>query len=387
MRIPRILALVLAGGKGSRLESLTQDQPKPTLPIGGTYTLIDIALSNLAHSHIRDVWMVEQFQPHKLNLYIDNGRPWDLDRTHGGLVVTPPFEGGEGEGFAQGNADSLARQLDAMREFAPEHVLVLSADHLYNLNFLDVYDTHLQHGADLTMVTTHQDGDASRYGVVEIGPERRITSFEYKPEGARDTYVTTEIFLYRAEALFEALEELLEENGQLSDYGDELIPHFLAERTVVSHDLGGYWMDLGTLQSYWTTNLQLIDGEAIDLHRPDWPLWSAQPQRLPAFLGQSAQAHRAFISAGAEVHGGVEHSVVGIDCRIEAGAEVRDSVLLDGAVVESGVRLRNCIVAPGARIAAGPDRGGEGVLTLIGHDGTIDKRVPLDDSAPLPTLS
>ena len=112
-----------------------------------------------------------------------------------------------------------------------------------------------------------------------------------------------------------------------------------------------------------------------------------RPQRLPAFLGQSAQAHRAFISAGAEVHGGVEHSVVGIDCRIEAGAEVRDSVLLDGAVVESGVRLRNCIVAPGARIAAGPDRGGEGVLTLIGHDGTIDKRVPLDDSAPLPTLS
>lgn len=387
MRIPRILALVLAGGRGSRLESLTQDQPKPTLPIGGTYTLIDIALSNLAHSHIRDVWMVEQFQPHKLNLYIDNGRPWDLDRTHGGLVVTPPFEGGEGEGFAQGNADSLARQLDAMREFAPEHVLVLSADHLYNLNFLDVYDTHLQHGADLTMVTTHQDGDASRYGVVEIGPERRIASFEYKPEGARDTYVTTEIFLYRAEALFEALEELLEENGQLSDYGDELIPHFLAERTVVSHDLGGYWMDLGTLQSYWTTNLQLIDGEAIDLHRPDWPLLSAQPQRLPAFLGQSAQARRAFISAGAEVHGGVEHSVVGIDCRIEAGAEVRDSVLLDGAVVESGVRLRNCIVAPGARIAAGPDRGGEGVLTLIGHDGTIDKRVPLDDSAPLPTLS
>ncbi|WP_101653078.1 glucose-1-phosphate adenylyltransferase family protein [Brevibacterium ihuae] len=387
MRIPRILALVLAGGKGSRLDSLTHDQPKPALPIGGTYTLIDVALSNLAHSHIKDVWMVEQFQPHKLNLYIDNGRPWDLDRTHGGLVVTPPFEGGNGEGFAQGNADSLARQLDAMRAFDPEHVLVLSADHLYTLNFLDVYDTHLQHEADLTMVTTHQAGDVSRYGVVEIGSDRRITDFAYKPEGATDSYVATEIFLYRAPALFDALEELQERTGQLSDYGDELLPHFLQNHTVVSHDLGGYWMDLGTLQSYWAANLQLIDGDSLDLDREDWRLWSAQPQRLPARLGETAEVARAMVSAGSAVDGAVVHSVIGIDCRVEAGAEVRDSVLLDGAVVEQGVRLRNCIVVPGARVAAGPDRGAEGVVTLIGHDGTIDARVPFDHGSPLPSLS
>lgn len=417
MKFPRILAVILAGGKGGRLEALTEHRPKPTLPIGGTYNLIDVSLSNLAHSHIRDVWMIEQYQARSLNAYLDNGRPWDLDRSQGGLVVVPPFEGAQGEGFAQGNADSLARQLEAMREFDPDHVLVLSADHLYRLNLLDVFDTHEAAAADLTIVTTHRSGDISRYGVVEVDSEGAVTDFVDKPEGRHDGTVVTEVFLYRADALFDALDTLLEEHEQLSDYGAELLPHFLEHKKVVSHDLRDYWMDLGTLQSYWTANLQLIDGEALDLSDADWPMLSAQPQRMPAHLGAGAQVQNSFVAGGAFVDGRVAHSVVGVDAKVAAGAEVIDSVLLEGVTIDSGARLRNCIVAAGAHVRGSgqpeePEQLGEpgrlgqseqlgesgrlgeseplgesGRITLIGADGKIDSVAEFDADSPLPRLS
>jgi glucose-1-phosphate adenylyltransferase len=393
MKIPRILAVILAGGKGGRLEALTDHRPKPTLPIGGTYNLIDVSLSNLAHSHIRDVWIVEQYQARRLNAYLDNGRPWDLDRSHGGLVVVPPFEGAQGEGFAQGNADSLARQLEAMREFDPDHVLVLSADHLYRLNFLDVLDTHEAAAADLTIVTTQRSGDISRYGVVEVDSDSGVIDFVDKPEGRRDGTVVTEVFLYRAEALFSALSTLLEEYEHLSDYGDELLPHFLEHKKVVSHELSEYWMDLGTLQSFWTANLQLIDGEAVDLSDPDWPLLSAQPQRMPAHLGPRAEVKNSFVAEGAYVDGRVEHSVIGIDAAVAADAHVIDSVLLENVRIDSGVRLRNCIVTAGAHVQGTgnveePEPLGEsGRITLIGADGEVDSVAEFDTASPLPRLS
>lgn len=376
MRVPRILTLVLAGGQGNRLDELTKTRPKPTLPIGGNYALIDVSLSNLVHSQLSDVWVIEQFQAARLNSYLVNGRAWDLDRTHGGLVVVPPFEGGEGEGFASGNADSLARQLIAMREFGPEHVLVMSADHLFRLDLLEVVDTHLSAGADLTVVTTEVRGDVSRFGVVEVR-DGRVIDLAYKPEGRRDGTVLTEVFLYRAEALFAALEALLEEHDELQDYGDELLPHFLAEYLVVAHDLAGYWMDLGTLQSYWTANLQLIDGAAIQLDDPAWPLYSAAPQRMPGRVGPTADVRDSLLAGGAVVHGRVRHSVIGVGAQVAEGAVVRDCVLLEDVVVEAGVDLRNCIVDAGARVVGPAQLGGDGVVTLIDRDGQVANSVEL----------
>ena len=205
MRIPRTLALVLAGGKGSRMGCLTEDRPKPTLPVGGTYRLIDISLSNLAHSHISHIGLVQQYLPHPLNNYVSAGRPWDLDRNHGGLQVLPPFEGGPGEGFAEGNADAVHRQRDIIREHDPEIVIVLSADHLYTMNFLDAITTHLDHEADLTIVTTQVDESAARYGVVTVDNTGRVTKFDYKPDEPTSDLVTTEVFLYRTEVLLATL--------------------------------------------------------------------------------------------------------------------------------------------------------------------------------------
>ena len=228
MRIPRTLAIILAGGQGSRLGALTQNRVKPALPVGGTYRLIDISLSNLHHSHISDVWIVEQYLPHSLNEYLAQGRPWDLDRNHGRLQFLTPFEGGHGEGFAHGNSDSLWRQRHRIAEFDADLVLVLSADHLYTCNFLDVIDTHLDLGADLTLVTTQVDERPSRYGVVQVTDNGIVTGFDYKPDDPRGQIVSAEIFCYSADVLLSALDELHESLGELGDYGDDLIPHFVA---------------------------------------------------------------------------------------------------------------------------------------------------------------
>lgn len=382
MRIPRILALVLAGGKGSRLGALTERRAKPALPVAGTYRLIDVSMSNLAHSHVSDVWVVQQYLPHSLNEHLANGRPWDLDRSHGGLQVLPPYEGAEGEGFAEGNADSLYRQKALIRAFDPDLVLVLSADHLYTLNFLDVVDTHLSRGADLTVVTTVVEEDPSRYGVVQVD-DGRVTGFDYKPEQPQGRLVAAEIFLYGAQQLLEALDVLHEQEGRLEDYGNDLVPWFVAHRTVVEHRLEGYWMDLGTLQSYWTAHLQLLDGHGASLDDPDWPIYSAQPQLVPARVAGSAEIRGSMVAAGAVVRGAVEHSVLGPGVVVEEGATVRHSVLLDGVHVPAGAVLENVIADVGARIAPGL-HGSAGAVTLIDATGAVRAAEEFDRDAVLP---
>ena len=383
MRIPRTLALVLAGGKGSRLAALTEKKVKPALPVAGTYRLVDVALSNLVHSHISDVWVVQQYLPHSLNRHLANGRPWDLDRTHGGLQVLPPYEGTEDAGFAEGNADSLYRQKDLIRDFAPDLVLVLSADHLYTLNFLDVIETHREKGADLTMVTTVVDEDPSRYGVVQADDDGRVTGFDYKPERPQGRLVAGEMFLYDAQQLLAALEELHEQEGQLEDYGHDLVPWFVAHRTVVEHRLEGYWMDLGTLQSYWTAHLQVLDGEGVTLDDPDWPILSAQPQLVPARIEGGADVRRSMVAAGSTVRGTVEHSVLGPGVVVEEGATVRHSVLLDGVRVPAGAHLENVVADVGAGIPAGV-HGGPGAVTLLDGSGAVSVTEEFDRRAALP---
>lgn len=397
MRIPRTLAIILAGGEGSRMDVLTAARAKPSLRVAGSYRLIDVALSNLANSQISDVWIVEQYLPHTLNAHLSAGRPWDLDRSHGGLQILAPFTGGPGEGFATGNSDSLWRFREQITAFGAELVLVLSADHLYTLDLRDVIATHSEAKADLTIVTTAHDDDASRHGVVKATPRGRVSAFWYKPEEPPTDLVATEVFCFGADALVEALEELgagpgAKESG-LEDYGDDLVPWFVENRRTVEHRLEGYWRDIGTIESYWRAHMHILDGTGPALDDPDWPIRSAQPQLLPAKVEEGAAVSESLLAAGSSVAGTVRRSVLSPGARVDPGAEVTDCVLLDGARVGAGVHLKGCIVDVGAQVV-GPaepgadgaelgtggtsgradgirEVGAEGQVTVIGPDGAV----------------
>ena len=377
MRVPRILTVILAGGTGGRLGSLTDHRAKPAIPIAGSYNLIDISLSNLHNSGFGDVWIVEQYKPQSLNDQLVSGRPWDLDRTNGGLRVLPPYQGGEGEGFAQGNADALYRQADYIREFNPDLVLVLSADHLYRLDYRDVVETHQEHDAALTVVTTRISNNPGDHGVVEVSGEGLVTGFEYKPRNPKTDLVAAEIFLYDTDVLLKSLDTLVERDGQLEDYGDQLIPYLVEQEKVVEHRLPGYWRDMGTPRSYHQAHQDLIEGRGLDFDDPQWPILSASPRRLPAYVGPDGTAERSLLSPGARVEGAVRRSVLSAGAVVEAGAEVDSCVLLDGVVVRSGARIANLIVDSLTVIGAGRELDGaeldpENGVAVVGRDSRVD---------------
>lgn len=367
MSRPTILAIILAGGPGGRLGVLTDQRAKPSLPVAGNYRLIDFPLSNLKHSHIPDVWVVEQYLPYSLNDHIANGRPWDLDRTHGGLRILPPYQGGDGEGFAEGNADALYRQASLIREFAPDLVLVLSADHLYTLDYRDVVNTHLRTGAALTMVTTKVDGDASRYGVVEAAGGR-VTGFEYKPKQPKTDLVTAEVFLYDREVLLDTMELLARKEDGLQDYGHSLVPYLVEHESVAEHRFEGYWRDVGTVASYWEAHMELLAGTGVETDDPAWPVVTASPQLKPAFIAAGAEVADSLICAGATVRGTVVRSVIGPGAVVETGATVTDSVLLHGACAAEGARLTRMIADAGAAAGSGSTVGGAGDITVLGPE-------------------
>ena len=372
---PKILALILAGGKGSRLEVLTDARAKPALPFGGSYRLIDVPLSNLTHSGMPDVWIIEQYRPHWLNEYLAGGRPWDLDRTRGGFRVLPPFEGRDQEGFAKGNAEALHQHVSFLREYGADLLLVLSADHLYRLDYRDLVERHITTEADLTMVTTTVDKEeASRFGVVETDGGGRVTDFAYKPDEPQNNVVTAEVFLFNADTLLDTLDELAEE-GELEDYGDQLIPHLVEQARVYAFSLNGYWRDVGTVESYWEAHMDLLDEKTFQLDDTAWPLLTGGRQRQPARVAKGATLEDALVSQGCTVHGEIKCSVLAPGVVVEQGASVRNSVVLEDVIVRSGAQVRNAVLDKGVEVGQGAKVGGEGDITLVGMDVKVEEGV------------
>ncbi|GAB2547862.1 glucose-1-phosphate adenylyltransferase family protein [Brachybacterium huguangmaarense] len=369
---PRVVAVILAGGAGSRMGPLTEHRAKPALRLAGTFRLIDVALSNLVASGISDVFLVEQYLPSSFDDHLAAGRPWDLDRTRGGLVRLGPFQGARGEGFATGNSDSLWRQRDRIAAAEPDLVIVLSADHLYTLDLRDVIARHQAEKADLTMVTSDRADDSSAHGVVESDADGLVTGFWYKPDEPATDVVATEIFCCSAGVLLETLDRLHDELGELGDWGEDLVPHLVENNRVIVHPLEGYWTDLGTPSSYWQAHMDLLAGRGVTLDDPDWPILTAQPQLMPARIEDGAQMTGSVASCGARVAGTVRSSVLGPGVRIEPGAEVHECVILDDVVVPAGAHLTRCIVDAGARVPA--ERiGAPDAVTVIDRDGATHR--------------
>lgn len=357
----KVLALILAGGTGGRLETLTEDRAKPVMPFGGFYRLIDFALSNCAHSKISDVWVIEQYELNSLNEHLSNGRPWDLDRTYGGLQVLPPFENKNKKndkdgGFAHGNADAIYRHHEFIRDFNPDILIVLSADHIYKLDFREVMEAHLKNKADLTMVTTKvpPNESASRFGVVKSDNKGRVTAFDYKPDKPESDLITTEVFVYSASKLLETLENLADKGGaenSLKDFGHELIPHYVENGRVFEYRYDSYWRDVGTVSSYWRANMDLLDGKnELNLDDKNWGILTLAAQRVPAFISADAEVNNSLIAHGCKIEGRVKHSILAAGVVIEKGAEVRDSIILQDAVIKKGAWIKGAIVDAAAVI-------------------------------------
>ena len=354
--IDDVLVVVMAGGAGSRLGPLTEKRAKPAVRFGGAYRLVDFPLSNCAHSHLSDVWVLQQYEPYFLSDHLANGRPWDLDRTSGGLLVLSPRTGDPGGGFNQGNADALHRQAAVIDEFGPAVVLVLSADHVYRLDYREVLAHHRDAGADLTMVTTRVPlAEAGRFGTVEVDGAGKVTAFDYKPEEPKSDLVTTEVFAYTWPFLRDALADLAGEAGEGgSDFGDALVPRLVADGRAREHRLDGYWRDVGTLESYWEGHVDLLGAEpGLDLDDPAWPVLTAAGHRLPARIGPGATVEGSLVAPGCRVEGRVVRSVLAPGVTVEAGAEVCDAVVLDDVAIASGARVRGAVIDEGVAVGRG----------------------------------
>lgn len=375
MQNDKILAIVLAGGKGSRMDVLTERRAKPTLPFGGIYSLLDICLSNLVNSHIDDVWVVVQYQASSFDPVLAHGRPWDLDRNHGGLRVIPPQEGigADEEGMATGNADALFRIHSLIERHDPDLVLVLSADHVYTLDHREVVRAHREAGAEATVVTAGIGiGEAKHHTLVDIDDQGRVTAVHHKPGEPHTTSIASEVFLYDAKVLLETLTELEQELGDaagdgdtgLGDFSHHLLPRLVERGKVIAHELDGYWRDLGRPSAYFRAHQDLLNGDVGLLHQRDWPIRTASPARAAARIHEGAVVVDSMLGNGSEVHGRVERCTIGPDVVIEAGAVVHDAVLMRGVHVKADARIGWSIVDSEVEVGRG---------CSIGSDETQDE--------------
>ena len=368
----RTLAVILAGGAGGRLELLTHDRAKPAVSFAGSHRLIDFPLSNCLHSGLSDVWVVQQFNPISLSDHLANGRPWDLDRTVGGLLILQPRLGHDDRtGFQQGTADALWRNAPLIREFDPDALVVVSADAVYAFDYAALVAEHREAGADATMVTVEVDPeDAGRYGVVQA-EGGRVRGYAYKPDDPEGSLVANEVFAFSPGPVLDALEELARAAGDdgLDDLGDGLLPRLVDAGRVREHRFGGYWRDVGTVPAYWACHLELLGADPpIDLDDPAWPILTHAPShRAAARLLDGAETRDSLLAPAARVAGTVERSVVGRGAVVEAGAVVRECVLLPGAVVRAGAVVERAILDDGVEIgrdARVGEAGGE--IALVG---------------------
>jgi len=371
--VTKILVLILAGGAGSRLESLTEDRAKPAVPYGGMYRLIDFPLSNCLRAGIADVWVVQQHNPGVLSDHLANGRPWDLDRTTGGLLVLHPHQGDERGGWHEGTADALWRQAPLIREFGPEALVVVSADAVYKLDYREVAEQHLASGAAVTMVTVRvSKEDAGRYGVVQVSSDGAVTDYAYKPDEPASDLVTNEVFVFTPDRLLDLLDSLAEEltdsSDGLADLGDQVLPRLVSAGEAREHRFEDYWRDVGTVESYWEAHQDLLAADPpINLDQRDWPIQTQGGKYAAAWVSPGASVDNVLLSAGCVVTGSVSDSVLSPDVRVEDGAEVRESVLLHGAVVRSGAIVIRAVIDTAVEIGADARIGAaDGDIALVG---------------------
>lgn len=373
MRKKECIAMLLAGGQGSRLRALTKKNAKPAVSFGGKYRIIDFSLSNCVSSGIDTVGVLTQYKPMILNAYLGNGEAWDLDCNHGGVHVLPPYETETGGSWYLGTADAIYHNIDFIDTYNPDYVLILSGDHLYMMDYSKMLAEHKQNQADLTVsVMTVPWEEASRFGIMEADDAGRITKFVEKPPKPASNLASMGIYIFTWPVLRQALMEDHEDKASAHDFGKNIIPTMLAtEKRLFVYQFSGYWKDVGTIDSYYSANTELLEAEpALDLYGKT-RIFSNSNIFPPHFVGPTGSVERSIVSNGCKIYGTVEHSVLGSNVVVGEDALVKDSILLPGAVVEPGAKVYRAIVAERATILAGTTFGKDdesAPISLLGDD-------------------
>ena len=369
-RKKEVVAMLLAGGQGTRLQVLTKDMAKPAVPFGGKYRIIDFPLSNCANSGISTVGVLTQFMPLELNSYMGNGQPWDLDRMDGGLSILPPYTAGKTGEWYKGTANAIYQNIKYIEQYNPEYVLILSGDHIYKMNYKEMLDFHKQKGADLTIAHINVPlEEASRFGILNTNTDLKVTEFLEKPENPISTKASMGIYIFSWKELREYLIRDEENPDSEKDFG----------KNIYAYPFYGYWKDVGTIESLWEANMDLIKNkENFNIDDRLWRIYYRHEGAMPQYLGHSANVKNSMISDGTAVYGTVSESIISSGVRIEEGAEVVGSIIMKDVLIEKGAKVYNSIIAEGSVVKENVEVGhreivlGKEQITVIGRDEVVN---------------
>ncbi len=350
------VAMILAGGQGSRLGALTKNVAKPAVPFGGKYRIIDFPLSNCVQSGIDTVGVLTQYQPLELNTYIGNGGPWDLDRNHGGVYVLPPYQSAKAGEWYKGTANAIYQNLSFLDRFTPKNVLILSGDHIYKMHYGKMLKAHKKSGAAVTIAVMPVPWDeASRFGIMNVNEEGIITEFEEKPANPKSNLASMGIYIFDYKVLKRYLEDDERNPESANDFGKNIIPEMLKNNEkMMSYRFEGYWKDVGTVQSLWEANMDLIDTPPkFEINDKEWSIYSRNTALAPQYVGKNAKIKNSTVTQGCVVYGELDHSVIFSNVQIGEGTKVTDSVVMPDVKIGNNVKINKAVIGSGAVIEDG----------------------------------
>ena len=367
--------MLLAGGQGSRLGILTRHMAKPAVPFGGKYRIIDFPLSNCTNSGVDVVGVLTQYRPLELNAYIASGAPWDLDLVDGGVFVLPPYQTGATGEWYKGTANAIYQNLAFISQYNPDYVLILSGDHIYKMDYAAMLAHHESHHADATIAVRQVPWEeASRFGIMNTDQNDNIIEFEEKPKHPKSNNASMGVYVFTWEKLRKYLIEDEKNPNSSNDFGKNIIPAMLADGQVMTaYSFNGYWKDVGTIESLWEANMDLLtEKPEIDLHDKKFRIYARNLAMLPQHIAQTAQVDNCLVTEGCEIRGLIQHSVLSSGAVVDEGAQVIDSVIMPGARIESGAVVKRAIVGENAVVSSGCQIGGEeGLIAVVGQDATV----------------
>lgn len=388
----KCIAMLLAGGQGSRLYALTTKVAKPAVSFGAKYRIIDFTLSNCVNSNIDTVGVLTQYQPLILNEYIGNGQPWDLDRTYGGVHILPPYQAKDSMDWYKGTANAIYQNIGFIEKYSPDHVLILSGDHIYKMDYNQMLEYHIKNNADCTIAVLEVPlSEASRFGIMNTDANNKIIEFEEKPKVPKSTKASMGIYIFKTEKLIQYLREDAKNPNSQNDFGKNIIPTMLGQKEkMVAYPFKGYWKDVGTIDSLWEANQDLIgEHPKFDIYNPYWKIHSRNIGIEPQYIGKNAKIINSLVTGGANIDGTVINSIIGSKVKVGKNAVVKDSVIFsnvtieDRAVVNYSIIDENVTIEKGAII--GEERA-EGVkIAVIGRNVKVDSKAKVATGANIET--